>query len=159
MPKLLKTGSPTLQHIVSKLSSGSLGDKIVNSIKGQQLGAMIICLRRARALGQLQGLPNRAERRKKKEEKHSKTKHAGTNISSAVSEKVGKDQSDPELVNRAVASNAGLSQADPKASDQSIASEAGISQSDLWYGIVNVKVLRQALNSRDEQVCSCVITL
>ena len=153
LPKLLKTGSTTLQHIVSKLSTGSLDKGSDPSLRGQQLGAMIICLRRARALGQLQGLSNRAEKRRDKERKSKPCKNCTENFGEeSETEKIQfkkaktneTDQSNPR---------SSVSQSDESQDDQSNFDAENTNHSDLWYGVVEVDVLRQALSSRDDQVC------
>ena len=63
-----------------------------------------------------------------------------------------KSKSDAEYVDQSVSSSNRFSQSDARSGSQSEVSEEGIGQSDLWYGVVNVEVLRQALSSRDEQV-------
>ena len=153
LPKVLKTGPATLHHIVSKLSAGSLdtGDGVGS--RGHQLGAMIICLRRARALGQLQGLSNRAERRKDKEKK-SKAKKEKNRALQVPETDAKSDQSGFENDLKSDQSELVLDmdQSDLKEDDQSENGVMDSSQSDLWYGVVDVEVLRQALSSRDEQV-------
>ena len=159
LPKLLKTGPSTLQHIVSKLT-GTQASTVIDKSNGYHLGALIICLRRARALGQLQGLSNRAERRKEKDRKseakknsnNSRNKHTEMCKTQNQSEIAVKSKSDAEYVDQSVSSSNRFSQSDARSGSQSEVSEEGIGQSDLWYGVVNVEVLRQALSSRDEQV-------
>ena len=133
---------------------------MIDKSKGYHLGALIICLRRARALGQLQGLSNRAERRKEKDRKseakknhnNSRNKHAEMCKTQNQSEIAVKSKSDAECVDQSISSSNWFSQSDARTGDQSEVSKEGIGQSDLWYGVVNVEVLRQALSSRDEQV-------
>ena len=63
-----------------------------------------------------------------------------------------KSKSDAECVDQSISSSNRFSQSDTRTGNQSEVSEEGSGQSDLWYGVVNVEVLRQALSSRDEQV-------
>ena len=102
---------------------------------------MIICLRRARALGQLQGLSNRAERRIEKERKsNAKKSSSKTGMEGSIPEK-NQSKKTKETDQSGKARN--VNQSGAKEDDQS----------DLWYGVVEVDVLRQALSSRDDQVC------
>ena len=104
-------------------------------------------------MGQLQGLSNREEKRRAKERKSESRKN--------FAENQGKESAKEKIQLEKAATNAtdqskmksSINQSNESQDGQSNCETVNTNQSDLWYGVVEVDVLRRALSSRDDQVC------
>ncbi|WAR03297.1 THADA-like protein, partial [Mya arenaria] len=128
LPRLLKCGENVLADMVHWLS-GRLTEKQSNIESGNVIGALILCLRRARAMGQLKSGSKRKsllEENSHQTAKPAKPSKEGSKKKTSLKETEECSTSDMENI-----------------SQQS---------KDLWLGIVDVGLLEHALVCKDEQV-------
>ncbi|XP_052228091.1 thyroid adenoma-associated protein homolog isoform X2 [Dreissena polymorpha] len=158
LPRLLKCGENTLHRIISHLT------QLVNSADKQtssetQLGALILCLRRARALGMLKkGGSSMAvalmPRQQNAIKKH--TEITSTNMEGPGTLDLQTDETVEAISNETesccnVDAFKSVSQKE-NAMISEIESDNSKGDCEVWYGLVTVQMLKDALVCRDEQV-------